>query len=202
VIRNEDKGDTVQTRFFRSFVNRLLAAVLLAAVPVLATAATAPDANTYRLTDASLGKYEKATDAMYGFLSAHPELKGAMEGGDEEGDEDVTVTTRRLDQYAPGLRAAVERSGMSLEEYYTFTMVMVANAMAAGMADHFGGIDESGLGPVERANMAFIRKNGERMQSFSKAMEEKYASLMESDDGAYEEEDYDEEDYGNEEDYE
>jgi hypothetical protein len=178
----------MRSGFFHSLFVHLLAA-LLAAVPVSGVAGTAPDAATYRLTDAGLGKYEKATDAMYAFIVAHPEAVRALDGMGDSDDEDVTAMARWIDQRVPGLRVAMERSGMSLEEYYTFSIVMAANVLAVGMAEHFGGMDESRLGAVERANMAFIKKNGERMQRFSEAMTSKYESLMGSDD----EDEYDDE---------
>lgn len=186
---------------FRSWTVRLLAITVFASVPALCMAAAAPDAGTYRLTEAALGKYEKATDAMYAFVVANPESKGVMGafGDTDEGDADVTETTRRIDHFAPGLRASMERSGMSMEEYFTFTMVMVGNAFAVGMAEHFGGVDESKLGDLERANMAFIKKHGERIQRFSESMESKYAHLMEPDEEEYEDDEYAEEEYSEEE---
>ncbi|MBW3566856.1 MAG: hypothetical protein KY410_02670 [Proteobacteria bacterium] len=194
-------------RIFRSSIVRLLVAALVAGVPALGVAASAPDSETYRLTEAALGKYEKATDAMYAFLVAHPELEGALGdfGDSEEGDLDVAETTRRIDRAAPGLRPSMERSGMSMEEYFTFTMVMAGNAFAVGMAEHFGGVDESKLGDLERANMAFVKQHGERMQRFSESIERKYAHLVEpdqeadEDDFGYEDDEYAEEEYPEEE---
>lgn len=170
--------------------------VLLSAVSS-AAAATSP-VESYRLTEAVLGQYERATEAMYQYAVEHPEVMAAMdEDDDNTGDMgDIKQMTRVFDAKAPGLRKTMEKSGLSLEEYFTFSFALAANAFGAAMADQFGGADESQLTALQRDNLAFVRKHQKRFEEFGKHMQEKYGPLMEGGDESYEEESYEEEESG------
>lgn len=170
--------------------------VLLSAV--FSTAAVASPIENYRLTEAVLGKYERATEAMYQYAVEHPEVMAAMEE-DESDSEDmanVEQMTRAFDKKAPGLRKEMEKSGLSLEEYFTFSVALAANAFGAAMMDQFGGGNEAELTAIQRDNIAFARKHMKRFEEFGKRMQEKYGPLMEGSDDSYEEEAYEEEELG------
>lgn len=168
--------------------------VLFAAVTNIAAAGTASSFDDYRLTDAALNGYERATEIMYQYAVDHPEAMAAMEEDEsDDSDFDIGQMAAQIDAKAPGLRKAMEKSGLSLEEYFTFSMVMAVNAFGVAMADQFGGADESKLSELQRANMAFIRKHQQRLEQFGERMSEKYGPLTDSvDEDAYDSEGYDE----------
>jgi hypothetical protein len=174
--------------------------VVLFAVSVtsVSTAGTASSFDDYRLTDAALNGYERATEIMYQYAVDHPEAMAAMEEDEsDDGDFDIGQMTAQIDARAPGLRKAMEKSGLSLEEYFTFSVVMAVNAFGVAMADEFGGADEAKLSDLQRANMAFIRKHQQRLEAFGERMSEKYGPLTDgADEDAYDsegDESYDEE---------
>ncbi len=177
----------------------LLAGLLLAVLAV--SPAPAADLETYRLTDATLDKYERATEIMYDYATQHPEVLNAMDDDEDDTDMDFAAMAKRFDEKAPGLRKQMEATGLPLEEYFTFAISMAANAFGAAMAEQFGA-DESKLTAVQRDNMAFIRKNQERFEQFSQRMEQKYGPLMSSDEDSdyYEDEDeyYEDDSYDDE----
>ena len=148
----------------------------------------------YRLTEKALGQYEHATEAMYRFARDNPQYADALED-ESEGAGDVTQIVKSIDDRAPGLRAAMEKSGMKMEEYFTFSMSLVASALGAAMIDQFGG-DESRLDELQRQNMDFVRKYQPRMETFNSRMQQEYADVLQSEDEG--EDEY----YGDEEYYE
>lgn len=154
-----------------------LAACLFFLLPAFANAAD-QDGITYQLTEKKLGQYERATEAMYEFMRAHPELRDAMEMDDSEVEE-VTDTTRIMDERAPGLRKVMEESGMTMEDYFTFTMTLAGTAFGLAIAEQFGGIDDSKMTAAERANLEFLKKYQQRFEQFSARMEQKYGDLSE-----------------------
>lgn len=157
--------------------------------------ASAAGIEDYRLTERGLQQFEKSTEAMFQFMQDNPELARKLreeeEDTEDDGeDQDIAAMTSELDQRAPGLRAKVEKSGMKLEEYFTFSVVFAANAFGAAMADQYGEADNAKLTELQRANLAFVRKYRERIEQFNHEVQEKYGTL----------DDLDADDYGDEED--
>lgn len=174
---------------------RCAPAASLLLIAMSSFAAAASDIEDYRLTEAGLDRYEHATEAMYRFAADHPEMAQRLENEDEDdaeddADGDPVLLAQQLDARAPGLRAAVEKSGMKLEEYFTFSIVMAANAFGAVMADQFGTADESSLGAIQRANLQFVRKHMKRFEEFGARMQQKYPSVTQDDDDEYSDEEY------------
>ena len=165
---------------------------LLALFPLFTSA---DDLENYRLTDNALGKFEKATEAMYQFARENPQLAKKLDNDDESDDVEGNVEemVRELDRKAPGLRTRIESSGMELEEYFTFSMVLAANAFGVAMADHFGKQDDAALTDVQRANIAFFRRNQQRFEQFNTRMQTEYADVMNKD--SNEEDEYSEEEF-------
>lgn len=189
----------MRTPFF-SGVAKTAAMLVLA---MFSITALADEIESYRLTEDALNRYERATEALYQFAEAHPEMAQQLENDAEDEEEDDTegdprLMAQQLDARAPGLRAAVEKSGMKLEEYFTFSIVMAANAFAVVMADQFGAADESALSPVQRANIQFVRKHMQRFEDFGARMKQKYPSVMQDDEEEYSDDDYSDEEYADE----
>lgn len=173
------------------------AAAGMLVVAICSLPAIAGDVENYRLTEDRLGRYERATEAMYQFAEAHPEIAQKLRDDDEQDETeddngDAKAMAESLDARAPGLRAAVEKSGMKLEEYFLFSIVVAGNALGVAFADQFGGGNDAALSEVQRANMQFVRKHMQRFEMFAARMQEKYPSLATDDDD-------DSEDFGDDE---
>lgn len=184
-----------------SLFHRGAKAAAMLVLAVFSFSPLASDIENYRLTDAGLDRYERATEAMYQFAQAHPEMAQRLENEDEDeedADGDPSLMAQQLDARAPGLRAAVEKSGMKLEEYFTFTVVMAANAFGVAMAEQFGSADESALSSVQRANVQFVRKHMQRFQEFGERMKNKYPDVLQEDEDEYSDGDYSDEEYDDE----
>ncbi len=181
----------------------LLRAPLRVAVPVFAAcmllsavSAATPDVESYRLTPAAFDKYQRATDSMYDYINRHPELQSEFDDVEDEETDGVAEMAAALERRAPGLRKAMESSGMSLEEYFTFSLALAGSAFAVAMEDHMGSIDEDTLDAAQRENIAFLRANRARLDTFFAEMQRKYPTLFadpDDDEGdfEYEEEDWD-----------
>ena len=179
---------------------RHIAHVMLVALMVISGNALAvDDPENYRLSESALQKYERATVAMYQFARSNPDSVQALKGSDED-DGDFNAMIRRMDQHAPGLRKAVEASGMKLEEYFVFALTLAGNAIGVAMFDQFGG-NEAELTDLQRANMNFVRSNMERITRFDERMRAEYGDIMNAEEDEYAEEEasyYEDEEYGSE----
>jgi hypothetical protein len=173
---------TMSIRTLRPSPPALLRAIAVAASSLLMlTAATlgSPDIETYRLTPATFENYQQLTDNMYGYIAEHPELQEEVAEGEEEVDGDsVADLVAALERRAPGLREAMETPDMSLEEYFTFGMVLAASALAVGMEEHLGRSEENQLAPSQRDNISFVRDHYAELESFHIRMQHKYPILF------------------------
>lgn len=164
---------------------RLAGAWLACMLFMVSASVVADDAESYRLTDAGLDRYERATEAMYRYAREHPEAIAALES--EEGEtEDEGFDARRMaahfDAHAPGLREAMEASGMPLEEYFTFSVTLAASALGAAFAEQYGNPASGDMTPLQRDNLAFARKNMQRFQAFGEKMKKQYGDMESGDD--------------------
>lgn len=174
---------------FRSFAGAWLAGLLLSVVTATNVVAAA-DAEDYRLTDAGLDRYERVTEAMYRYARQHPDAMKALERQqDLDEDADAQKMARYMDEHAPGLRDAMEDAGMSVEEYFTFSLTLAANALAAAFAEHYGSdTGNAQLTAVQRDNLSFAQRNTARFQAFSERLQREYGDLMGDDEESYDEE--------------
>ncbi|HEX6930051.1 MAG TPA: hypothetical protein VF267_12405 [Gammaproteobacteria bacterium] len=157
---------------------RSCGALLLMLLPSFFGAnAMAAEPDQYRLTEKALGQYESATEAMYEYMIAHPERVEVMESAGDPSMAEPEDLARFYDEHLPGLREAMEASGMSLKDYYVFTFTIVGNAFGLAMAEQFGGADDAELTETQRANLAFVRKYGKRFEAFGERMNQKYGNL-------------------------
>lgn len=157
----------------------------LSALMLAACAASASDIAGYRLSETALDQYERATEAMYRFARDNPQHASALDG--DEDDIDIDNLIRKLDERVPGLRPAMEASGMKLEEYFTFAVSLATNAIGAAMIDQFGG-NEAGLTELERENIDFVRRNMARIEAFDARLQKEYSDVAQAsgeDEGRY-----------------
>lgn len=173
---------TMSFRTRRHSAPPVFRAIALAASSLLMLTAAgrgSPDIETYRLTPASFESYQQLTDNMYGYIAEHPELQEDVAEEEEEVDGDsVDDLVAALERRAPGLREAMETPGMSLEEYFTFGMVLAASALGVGMEEHLGLSGENQQTPLQRENMSFVRSHYAELESFHISMQHKYPSLF------------------------
>lgn len=171
---------SIHTRVFAG--RPLQRAIALATSSLLALTAVArdsPDIESYRLTPATFESYQQLTDNMYGYIAEHPELQEDVAEEEEEVEgNSVGDLVAALERRAPGLREAMETPGMSLEEYFTFGMVLAASALGVGMEEHLGRSEENQLTPLQRDNMSFVRNHYAELESFHISMQHKYPSLF------------------------
>jgi hypothetical protein len=143
---------------FTSAATRVVIAVLALAVPGAAMAQgtadrDAKEVSSYRLTDAGLAKFEKATSNL-GALP--PDAMGKCSDDDSSGD------STSLDQVAaklnahPAARSAIESAGMTTREYAVFSLAVFQAGMASWGLNQPGGKLPPG---VSMDNVNFYRQH-------------------------------------------
>lgn len=136
-----------------------LAAVLSAgaARPLAAQADDAATLAAYRLTEAKLGQFVRATRAVVE-ASKNPatqaEIKalGELDDDDSESIADVAAKLERV----PTFKRAVASSGMTMRDYVTFQFALFQAAFAQALMEQYP--DQAKLPEgVSKANVDFVR---------------------------------------------
>jgi hypothetical protein len=129
-----------------------LVLILLLLVPWMnSVAQVGADADTkevqaFKLTEAGLGKYTKATHA----------LSELSVGCDDNSDANsIAEMVARLNSY-PGAETAIQGAGMTTREYVVFSMSLLHNAMAGWVAREPGGSLPPG---TSQANVDFLNSH-------------------------------------------
>jgi len=149
-------------KLFRNLASAIGAAMLFAPAALFAQVGTDADTKavvSYVLMDAGLAKYSQATKK----LSA---LAKQMSNCDDEGADaqSIDATVARLDA-TPGVKAAIQSTGMATREYVLFSWSLLQNGLAAWAMDQPGGKLPAG---ASMASVNFYRKHEAEIQSLSK----------------------------------
>lgn len=164
-----------------SRVNRLRAALLAACAsawltpcPVTAQDADTREVQSYVLTDAGLAKYTQASRKIAA-------LSGAASGSCEDDDSESTSlrdVTAKLDAL-PGIKSAIQSTGMTTREYVVFSFSLLHNGLAAWSASQPGGRLPPG---ATKANVDFYNKHKSELEKLE-ALRKDDACTEEAEDG-------------------
>jgi hypothetical protein len=144
-----------EVRCLRGSFRALTAAALLLPGIAAAEDRDAQEVASYRLTDAALARYTKATNN----LAALP--------GSKPGDCDAGVDSMSLAEMAaaldgtPGAQGAIQAAGMTTREYVVFSWSILHNGLAAWAISQPGGKLPAG---TSAANVDFYQKHEAELQ--------------------------------------
>jgi hypothetical protein len=150
----------------------LVLAASLALLDARPAAAQRPEPDSaevvaYRMTDDALVKIRVASQAVIDTLGRDPE--GARPTG-EELSEDAGVVTRMAHEFSrrPGMRAAVESSGLTIREFTLFWMAVAFSQMVANAGE---GDPQGELAWYPAENVRFYRQHREEIDAMYAAVQ-------------------------------
>lgn len=155
-------------------VTRLAAIATLVAAPTPAAAQPGGDdmatLAAYRLTEASLDQFDRATRAMIA-AAQDPAVRrqvAAMSDDDDEGDPSIAEIAARIDR-VPAMRRAITGAGMTSRGYVTFQLSLFQAAMAVALLEMQGASGELPEGTPPQ-NVAFARKHKQRIEAMGREL--------------------------------
>ncbi len=146
-----------------------LAAVLSAgaARPLAAQADDAATLAAYRLTEAKLGQFVRATRAVVA-AAKNPAMQAEMKALGEQDDDDaesIADVAAKLERI-PTFRRAVASSGMTMRDYVTFQFALFQAAFAQAMLEQYP--DKAKLPEgISQANVDFVRTHKAQIEQIT-----------------------------------
>ena len=120
----------------------------------------------YRLTEANLGKYVKASQNLVALAKSKPEWAKNIEASQKD-NASLAEIAAFYDKIPP-VRQALNSAGMSSREYVLFTMSMFQAAMGAWAMTQSGGKLPEGTPPE---NVAFFKKHEAELKKLTEEMQ-------------------------------
>ena len=142
-----------------------------AARPLAAQGDDAATLAAYRLTDAKLGQFMKATRAVYA-LSKDPALQAQAEALEAQGGDDDAETIAEIAakmERLPAFRNAVSSAGMTMRDYVTFQLAFFQAAFAQAMLDQYPDKAKLPAG-ISQANVDFVRSHKAQLDQLTAEM--------------------------------
>lgn len=142
--------------------------IVVALLPLLAAAAQNADSReiaTYRMTDATLAKFIRASRAMAAVAKPAPsDTAEGAEDDDESSDADQSIAQiAGMYDTIPAARRAITGAGLTTREYVVFTMTLFQAGMGAWLVEQQGW---DKLPPeIARENVLFYQRHKAQLDS-------------------------------------
>ena len=120
----------------------------------------------YRLTDAGLEKFAKASRNLAAAAKDDPSLEEGLEGSDEGSIEEIAA----MYDAEPAVRSAIESADMTSTEYVTFMYSMIQAGMGAWLVTQQG--EDKLPAGTPRENVDYFRANEDKFEAMTKEMEQ------------------------------
>jgi hypothetical protein len=160
----------------RAYGIALAALILGGGAPgALAAQGRAADADereiaAYRLSEATLAKFIRASRAMAAITKTMP-ADTAEDDGDESGPDDPSIAEiAAMYDSIPGVRRAITGAGLATREFVVFTLTMFSAGMAAWLVEQHGW---DKLPPeIARENVLFYQRHKAQLDSLTAEMKQ------------------------------
>ena len=166
----------------------LLAVVAaLAAAPAAAAAQPGGDdmatLTAYRLTEAKLDQFERASRAMIAAVQ-DPAVRRQVEAIGDEDHDDPTIAdiAARIDR-VPAMKRAITGAGMTTRDYVTFQLSLFQASMAVALLDTPGAGSQLPEGTPPQ-NVAFARTHRQRIEAMTRELRQLQGDDDDDDDDA------------------
>jgi hypothetical protein len=141
--------------------SRLLGAAAVAVACIAGPLAAQSDEETlarYRLTDAALAKFTRASRNFIAAGKANPALLEPRDKDDDESAETIAQIAAIYDRHPP-LRQGITSAGLTTREFATFMLAMFQAGMAAWLVDQQHGKFDKVPPGVPRENVLFYQRH-------------------------------------------
>ena len=110
----------------------------------------------YRLSMDKVDKFAAASHSLMALSKSNPALKGSMRGG--TGAKTMDEGAKLMESKYPEAAAAIQKSGMSVREFFLTSVTLMTTTMVAGMKKQGQKFDQLPA-TVSPENLAFVEQN-------------------------------------------
>lgn len=110
----------------------------------------------YRLSMQKIDKFGAASQKLVALSKSNPAMKSAMQGG--TGAKNLDEGAKFLESKYPEAAEAIQKSGMSVREYFLTSVTLMTATMVAGMKRQGQAVNQL-PSSVSAENLAFVEQN-------------------------------------------